>query len=58
MASLEIPNESAVVFFVTICLLIGGVLKTFHSHTQIPYTPMLLFAGVIISVFLSETVIQ
>ena len=58
MSATEIPDESAMVFFIMICLLIGGILKSLHSYLQMPYTPLLLFGGVIISVFLSETAIS
>ena len=58
MAEELIPNESAVVFFITFCLLVGGLLKSLHSYSHVPYTPMLLFAGVIISLYLSETAIS
>jgi hypothetical protein len=58
MSGGSIPDESAVVFFITVCLLIGGVLKSFHSYAHVPYTPMLLFAGVFITIYLSETAIS
>jgi len=53
-----IPSESAIVFFITICLLIGGLLKSFNSISHIPYTPMLLIAGVVITTYLSHTAIS
>ena len=58
MSANSIPDASAMVFFISICLLIGGVLKSLHSYLKVPYTPLLLFGGVIISVFLSETALS
>ena len=57
MSGGDVPDESAVVFFIIICLLIGGLLKSFNSYAHVPYTPMLLIAGVVITIYLSDTAI-
>lgn len=44
----QIFTAEIVVAFVFITLLIGGVLREVNKHFKLPYTPMLLFVGIII----------
>jgi len=44
----HVANEVLVVLFITMGLLLGGLLREVNKKTKIPYTPMLLVSGMLI----------
>ena len=46
---IHVPNESAVVLLLFTMLLLGGIMRIVSEKTHIPYTPLLLLSGMLIS---------
>jgi hypothetical protein len=58
MSGGELTVEQEVVMFVSLCLLLGGIFRTFKQKFNFVYTPCLLIAGIFISYYLDETQIK